>query len=251
MLKRARIPEKEFLKRLLDELQDVDSLAAAFDTFCKAITDVGFNGAMFITRASGPGWVEGITETSYPADWINHYVDSGYTRTDPTRRFALRHPKPFFWSEVFPHLRKKDMRVFNEAKGFGLLGGFTVPITDAGRLIGGIGLSADSAKIEDPRLKSTLSIAAQIFCTVYDQLLTEEGSGQPPSLDNVPNVTKRELDILAVMATGASNPQISDLFHISQSAVEFHIKNLFEKLGVDNRVAVVVKAIKLGLITLD
>jgi DNA-binding CsgD family transcriptional regulator len=247
MFKHARIPEKEVLKRLLDELQVADNRSAAFHTFCKAMADIGFDGSMFISRATGNGWTEDIAETTYPKAWVDHYIDAGYTRTDPARKFALLHPVPFFWSEIFPHIRGKNMRVFNEAKEFGLAAGLSVPIYDAGTLVGVIGVSSKRKNIEDVRLKSSIGIAAQIFCTVYNQIVREENE-TPYSPPVQQPLTKRELEILMILAKGLNKPEIADALHISQSAVAYHIKNIFLKLGVDSRVSAAVKGIKLGLI---
>jgi DNA-binding CsgD family transcriptional regulator len=38
--------------------------------------------------------------------------------------------------------------------------------------------------------------------------------------------------------------------NIAENSVEWHLKNIFRKLGVDSRVTAVVKALHLGLITL-
>lgn len=249
MLGHDRIPEKEALKRLLDELQVIDSRAAAFQTFCNVIADIGFNGAMFISRATGPDWVEDIAETTYPKAWVEHYVEAGYTRTDPTRRFATRQAKPFLWSEMFPQIRKKEMRIFHEAREFGLMAGIAVPIFASGTLIGGLGISAASEEIEISRLKATMGIAAQIFCTVYNQIFAEEKGEAPSALERLPDFTKRELEVLTILAAGLSNQQIADTLHISHSAAVYHIKNVFEKLGVENRVSAVVKGLRLGLIS--
>lgn len=247
MLERVRIPEKDVLKKLLDQIQEAESREAAFQAFCTAMADIGFNGAMFATQASGAGWQEDISETSYPDAWVRHYVASGYERTDPSRRFGFRHAKPFFWSDLTPILHKKDRRVFQEAREFGLITGLGMPIFSFGTLIGGVGLSSETA-IHDPRLKSTVAIAAQIFCTVYNQIVAEEKAPHLSADDLPAELTKRETEVLAILVTGANNSQIADALHVSQSAVEYHVKNIFRKFGVESRVAAAVKAVRLGLI---
>jgi hypothetical protein len=76
----ARIPEKDVLKHLLDQMHEVTSRSVAFQMFCQAIGQIGFNGAMFTSRASGATWLEDIAETTYPREWGDHYVAAGYTR---------------------------------------------------------------------------------------------------------------------------------------------------------------------------
>jgi len=48
-------------------------------------------------------------------------------------------------------------------------------------------------------------------------------------------LTKRELEVLSALAAGRTNKQIAAAQGVSPNTVKFHIKNLFEKLGVNNR----------------
>lgn len=48
-------------------------------------------------------------------------------------------------------------------------------------------------------------------------------------------LTKRELEILASLAAGRTNKEIAAEKAVSTNTVKYHIRNLFEKLGVSNR----------------
>jgi DNA-binding NarL/FixJ family response regulator len=48
-------------------------------------------------------------------------------------------------------------------------------------------------------------------------------------------LTRRELEVLAMMAEGASNAKIAERLVISQSTVKSHVKNILRKLGASNR----------------
>lgn len=48
-------------------------------------------------------------------------------------------------------------------------------------------------------------------------------------------LTEREVDILAQIAKGQSNQQIADVLRLSENTVKFHLRNIFSKLGVNNR----------------
>lgn len=48
-------------------------------------------------------------------------------------------------------------------------------------------------------------------------------------------LTKRELEILASLAAGRTNKEIAAEKGVSTNTVKYHIRNLFEKLGVSNR----------------
>lgn len=49
------------------------------------------------------------------------------------------------------------------------------------------------------------------------------------------DLTDREEEVLALLANGSSNAQIAGLLNLSESTVKFHLRNLFTKLGVNNR----------------
>ncbi len=49
------------------------------------------------------------------------------------------------------------------------------------------------------------------------------------------SLTKRELEVLASIAAGQTNKQIAATQGVSPNTIKFHIKNLFGKLGVNNR----------------
>ena len=48
-------------------------------------------------------------------------------------------------------------------------------------------------------------------------------------------LTKRELEILSSLAAGRTNKEIAARKGVSTNTVKYHIRNLFEKLGVSNR----------------
>ncbi|MBE5976755.1 MAG: response regulator transcription factor [Paenibacillaceae bacterium] len=64
----------------------------------------------------------------------------------------------------------------------------------------------------------------------------------------IPLLTKRELEVLKLISSGASNEEIAQLLYISISTVKSHILNLFTKLNVNSRSKAVVEAEKRGII---
>ena len=61
-------------------------------------------------------------------------------------------------------------------------------------------------------------------------------------------LSKRELEILNLLARGYSNHEIAAKLFVSVSTVKTHIQNLFEKLDVKRRIQAVEKAKRLNLI---
>ena len=61
-------------------------------------------------------------------------------------------------------------------------------------------------------------------------------------------LTKRELEVLGLVARGMSNQQIAESLTISEHTVHRHVSNVLGKLGVSSRAAAVAQAGRLGLL---
>jgi len=64
-------------------------------------------------------------------------------------------------------------------------------------------------------------------------------------------LSSRELEVLGLVAGGASNSDIASRLHISQATVKSHLIHVFGKLGVSDRTAAVTVALQRGLIRLE
>jgi DNA-binding CsgD family transcriptional regulator len=60
-------------------------------------------------------------------------------------------------------------------------------------------------------------------------------------------LTRRERDVLRLLAHGATNTEIGDAFHIATSTVKAHVESILAKLSASNRVQATRTAILLGL----
>jgi NarL family two-component system response regulator LiaR len=70
----------------------------------------------------------------------------------------------------------------------------------------------------------------------------------PVELPAVEPLTKREREVLSLVAQGMTNPQIAEQLVISTSTVQFHVHNILGKLGVSTRTEAVAMAIQSKLI---
>ena len=65
---------------------------------------------------------------------------------------------------------------------------------------------------------------------------------------DVAQLTEREREILALLARGASNREISETLYIASGTVKSHLSNILGKLGVRDRTQAALKARELGLL---
>ena len=61
-------------------------------------------------------------------------------------------------------------------------------------------------------------------------------------------LTQRELEVLALISDGLSNPEIADKLVISRATAKAHVHNILQKLCVENRTQATITAVKEGLI---
>lgn len=60
-------------------------------------------------------------------------------------------------------------------------------------------------------------------------------------------LSDRELEILRLLATGASNKEIASQLFISTNTVKVHLRNIFTKIGVDSRTDAALYALQTGI----
>ncbi len=64
------------------------------------------------------------------------------------------------------------------------------------------------------------------------------------------DLTAREIEVLQLIRDGHKNKQIADQLSISENTVNFHIKNIVDKLGANDRTHAVTIAVRRGLLPL-
>jgi DNA-binding NarL/FixJ family response regulator len=70
------------------------------------------------------------------------------------------------------------------------------------------------------------------------------GTARPPE-----DLTRRELEVLRLVAQGKTNQEIAGVLVISAGTAKVHVQNLIRKLGVSDRTQAAVRAVELGMLT--
>ena len=73
-------------------------------------------------------------------------------------------------------------------------------------------------------------------------LLSEQKANEKPGL------SKRQKNLLGLIITGKTDRQISKILYIQERTVRYHLRQIYNKLGVDTRVEAVAQAFRLGLV---
>ena len=96
-------------------------------------------------------------------------------------------------------------------------------------------------KLSSPKVK-TIQVEKEVYIYANDNFVLNE-----TTLTQL-NLSKREMEVLQLMADGLSNQEIAARLFLSLNTVKTHSSRLFEKLEVERRTQAVDKAKKLGII---
>ncbi len=80
---------------------------------------------------------------------------------------------------------------------------------------------------------------------VASRLLDQVRGGDATAL------TRREIDVLQLVAAGRRNREIARHLHIGEATVKSHLLHIYDKLGVDDRTHAVTVALERGVLRLD
>jgi DNA-binding NarL/FixJ family response regulator len=117
--------------------------------------------------------------------------------------------------------------------------GYLLKDVASARLVEAIRATARGESILEP------SVAAKVIA----EFTRVSGMVPPAQLEQlVEPLSERELEILALIARGASNREIADRLFIAEGTVKNHVTHILAKLGVRDRTQAALKARELGLL---
>ena len=96
-------------------------------------------------------------------------------------------------------------------------------------------------KLSKPKIK-TVVLEKEVYISRNENFVLNE------SMVAELELSKRELEVLGLIAEGNSNQEIANRIFVSLSTVKTHNQNLFEKLDVKRRTQAIEKAKRLNLI---
>jgi DNA-binding NarL/FixJ family response regulator len=119
-------------------------------------------------------------------------------------------------------------------------------VSDPEQLVDPIREVARGGSVIDPRVVETLVAALGDMARAHEEATTSVRAPSTPELAEP--LTERELEVLGLIAEGASNQDIAQRLVVSMATVKTHVNHIFGKLGAESRVQVVGRARALGLV---
>jgi two-component system nitrate/nitrite response regulator NarL len=83
---------------------------------------------------------------------------------------------------------------------------------------------------------TVLAAALHVLAAGGTYVPADFASAAPQPAASVPGLTPRESEVLALLAAGRANKEIGRALDLQEITVKLHVRNIFRKLGVRNRV---------------
>jgi DNA-binding CsgD family transcriptional regulator len=240
----------DIIEKFITQTNDAKSQEEVFSHFCEALQQLGYDSVVYslltdhisLNRKAGHGVM-----CNYPSDWMEYYNKQEYLPHDPVIHHAFTTSAPYTWKQLLDQrsLSAKQERMLHESQEARLLDGAAVAIYGPKFEIAGVGLASTSGGVNpDKNMLSIIRALANQFHITYSELDSNKSSDKPKYVV----LTPREREILMWSAEGKSVSAIACILSVSDNSVKFHLKNIYHKLDVSDRIQAVVKAIYMGLI---
>jgi DNA-binding CsgD family transcriptional regulator len=181
---------------------------------------------------------------------MKRYAEKNYIAYDPVYKTAFISRKPFTWQDINEQqpLKPIQRKVMAEAREAGLKDGVALSIQGSSGEIIGVGMASSDGGVDLSKdAVSKIYMIVNQFHLCYSDLISEN---VPLSINNDTFLSKREREVLIWSGQNKSTADIADIMGVSAKTIEFHLANIYKKLGVNGRILAVIKALHHGLISL-
>lgn len=96
-----------------------------------------------------------------------------------------------------------------------------------------------------------LWFARNVTDRMLEELLDNRGKAPDGDSRKIASITARERDVIELICEGLRNKEISDRLHISDATVSHHLTSIFRKLEVEDRISLVIFAVRKRLVVLE
>ncbi len=188
--------------------------------------------------------IQRIENSGFAEDWIAFYLAARAHGTTPVATYALRHGEPVHWQDI-DHLKQltaAEEEYLAALRGAGFVKGITIPVFGPNARNGMFALTF-SGGVErlDAETLRDVNWACQASHLRYCGLLQS-------TLGETPSLSRRESEVLAWVARGKSNAMIATILGISTHTVDAHLRRIYLKLGVFDRITAALRGMGFGLI---
>jgi DNA-binding NarL/FixJ family response regulator len=115
--------------------------------------------------------------------------------------------------------------------------GFVLKDAPASDLVAAVRVTARGGSWLDPR------VASRVLGSLRSARPADRAAWA-----SMEQLSERELEVLRLVAQGATNPEIAEALYLSERTVKGHVSSIFTKLGVRDRAAAIIQAYDAGVV---
>lgn len=188
----------------------------------------------------------GFIFNNFPQDWVAFYRAQGFYDYDPIILTAANQEDPFHWFDVgkIASLSPEQKGYLKALKDWGFKDGVAVPIFSAKGTTAYFGAGSLTREIA---LDSVDLTQIQFACNFANKRYLDLNGAFD---GDIPDLTKRETEVLTWIAKGKSTGVIAEILGVTDHTVDTLTRRIFKKLGMNDRVSAVLKAVGAGLVSL-
>lgn len=228
----------------LPQIEGEDEITSVFEMVINETYQLGFQFCSFKMSAQQPSNQTSLFEkNNYPNEWNTLYKEAMFSDVDPVLVHCQRSVLPFVWKETSfqgtPHL-------WTLAKSHGVHLGWTQPLHGPQGVFSMLTLGRSKDEISPEELYEKAGIALWLCHAMHSVVSHKYANAPAPKPCS--NLTARELEVLRWSALGKTAAEIAQILCLSERTVGFHNCSSMRKLGVNNKIAAVMKAAQSGLL---
>lgn len=238
--------------RFLAKLDEVDTPDRLLEAFEALLAEERFDhyAVLRIPMVSETS-VFRILHEQLPENWLDFYMSRGYHLIDPVLR-NLAFAQGFYRFDDAHVAFEKDThrrgieRLVADRSRFGIEDGYLFPVYGRLGLNGAIALCGRRGNVSSTSLHLINMAVTQLFWRIVN---TGEERGERTSSGFAPvSMTRREKEVLTLLAEGLTSNEIARELSISNHTVDWYVNGLQDKLEARNRQHAISLAFRRGLL---
>jgi LuxR family transcriptional regulator, quorum-sensing system regulator CciR len=185
-----------------------------------------------------------LATDGFPEELVTRYVTERRWRDNPIVTYSQKHADPVYWDEVgdLKPLTEREASFIEAIRSARIGDGVGIPAFGPNGRNGSFGLGfVDGVRRLPPGTMRDFQWVCQLAHLRYCALIL-------PTLGPPPQLSPRETEVLVWVARGKSNGAIAEILGISAHTVDAHLRRIYLKLGVFDRLSAAIRGIGIGLI---
>lgn len=199
---------------------------------------------MHIVRNALSGTDNPYVRTTYPAEWVSHYLLHNLVTIDPILQMAIKSDKAFDWADVPVTASSRYMMEMALSFGLGMCG-YSLPCVDS---LGRKSILSLNSRMDYPDWQAFLHHHATALASIGRDLHIKSLAEATVGMIDVPQLSPREHECLVWTAGGKTYSEIAIILDLSEHTVRSYLKVARLKLDSVSMAQAVAKASNMGLI---